>query len=129
MHSFKILFAIAVLLAVIIGAGTFINKSLEASSRQLEINIYRIEDAARNNEWEKAKAELESIKASWKKSQKSWAVIIDHAEIDNIENTVIRMAGFIESEDIPLTLGEAASLRQYIKHIPAKESFSLENIL
>ncbi|MCR4434875.1 MAG: DUF4363 family protein [Clostridiales bacterium] len=128
MYTGKVVTWVTVLLVLIIGSGIYMNKSLEQTSKRLESNIMQIEDAAKSNDWEKARQHLGSIKTSWGKSQKSWTMLIDHTEIDNIDDTLTRLEGFIDSENTPLTLGEAASLRQYVKHIPEKEAFNLRNI-
>lgn len=127
-HSIKF-FLIAVLLtAIIIGAAIFTRSYLKRSSEALEGHIINIEENTKSGNWDIVEEEVLKMNKIWSKTEFSWSILLDHIEIDNIDNTMSKMETFVESKDPTLTLSEAASLKQYIKHIPEKESFNIKNI-
>lgn len=128
MHSFKVITSIIVLLAVIIGASIFSSRILASSSEKLQQQISEIERNTSEGNWEKAEESITSVEKDWEKLEKTWAKLIDHMEIDQIDNTLSRLTKYIETQDKPLALAEAAALKKYIEHIPEKESLQLKNL-
>ena len=128
-HTLKIVISLAVLLAVIIAISVSTVSTLNAASKELDEHLSRIESSISANNWDKATQELSYIQGTWSKTEKTWAMLLDHFEIDNIDTTLSRLSKFIEAKSTPLSLGELAALRQYIEHIPEKESLKLKNIL
>lgn len=128
MHTFKVTASIAGLLAVIIAAGLCTVSFLRSSSEKLENHITVMESNIASGHWEKAGEELSSLEQLWDRTQKKWTVLLDHSEIDSIDTSLSRLSNFIASKSQPLSLGETAVLRQYIRHIPEKESFTLKNV-
>lgn len=129
MQPTKYIFLAGVLSIAIIGFGIYTGKSLKDTSRGFESQINRIETAASAGDWEKAKTELREIKFNLSKSTDRWSLLMDHLEIDNIENAVNRLESHIESRNASQALVESASLKYFITHIPERESFNLKNIL
>ena len=127
-HTYKMIIAI-VLLAVAIGAVSIYSfYMLNSSSSKMEKDILAIENSIRKKNWDSAGDNLEKMQKSWSKTKKMWAVMLDHAEIDNIDITLSKLSSYIEMKDLALALAETASLKQYIKHIPEKESANISNI-
>jgi len=129
MHSFKIITSIVVLLAVILGISMYSSRTLAATSRDLESRISEIEESTKAGNWVKAKEGIEAIEANWQQVEKSWSILLDHIEIDNIDISLSKISRYIESENTSLALAEVATLKMLITHIPEKESFRLTNIL
>jgi hypothetical protein len=72
----------------------------------------------------------EEIKEEWEKTKKVWSALIDHQELDNIEELVRRIEILVgEEEEEAELLSELNELRFYIEHVPIREEFALENIL
>lgn len=128
MHTAKVLLSISVLLVIIIGLSVFGANVLSNTSGKLERHISRIEGSTTSGDWDNATGYLDDIEKDWTKSEGIWSILIDHIEIDNIENSLTRMKKYIEVKDKALALGEIANLKQYVKHIPQKETFNLRNI-
>lgn len=119
--------AIVIVLAIIIG-GLFVSSSLNRTSARLETHILQMESRMRSNDWDAATESLVILKNDWDSVKGNWAMLIDHVEIDNIETTLSRLTEYISSHQSSMALAEASVLRQFVKHIPGKESFLLENI-
>ena len=128
-HFIKVILIVSLLMLTIILSGIFTNHVLSKDSKILEEHIVNMENYARDNNWIKAEEELEFINQYWNKIQKNWAMLQSHFEMDYIESALARVAEFVKSRELTLTLAESALLKQSIKHIPRKMAFTLENIL
>lgn len=127
--TIKVVTSIVILLLMVIGIGAYSLKILKSTSKKIENHINQVETYVKASEWEKVKGELSGIEKEWAGTEKVWAILLDHIEIDNIDTTLSRMTNYVELQEKTLTLNEAATLKQYIKHIPEKEAFTLKNIL
>ncbi|NLD47493.1 MAG: DUF4363 family protein [Clostridiaceae bacterium] len=101
---------------------------LSKNALDLEQQINEIESYTVNKDWSSAEESLSIIEENWNKVEKTWAVLLDHMEIDNIDISLIKMAEYIKTKDSALALAEISALKQYVKHIPEKESFNLKNL-
>lgn len=128
MYNLKILALPAILLVLVIGTSLFALNTLSKNALELEQQINEVESYTLNKDWINAEKSLSSIKEDWDRVEKTWAVLLDHMEIDNIEISLIKMAEYIKTKDYTLALAEISALKQYVKHIPEKESFSLKNL-
>lgn len=129
MYNLKILALSAILLVLVIGTSIFTLNTLSKNALELEQQINEIESYTINKDWSNAEKCLSSIKEDWDRVEKTWALLLDHMEIDNIEISLIKMAEYIKTKDYTLAMAEISTLKQYVKHIPEKEGFSLKNLL
>lgn len=128
MHTAKILASLVILCTVIFGAATFTARVLSNDAERLESYINKVEQSAKNGDWAAAENSLSSIEEEWPKVEKTWTVLLDHIEIDNIDTSLLRMSKYVETRNVSMALAEITALRQYIKHIPEKETLTLKNI-
>ncbi|HHW48411.1 MAG TPA: DUF4363 family protein [Clostridiaceae bacterium] len=126
--SVKIIAIILFLLAVIISSGIFMTNALSKSSKELGKKITEIEKYIQSEDWNKAMETLNSLKKDWEKTKSTWSMLIDHIEVDNIETSLTRVSKYVELRHAAYAMTEISVLKQYIDHIPEKESFTLENI-
>jgi len=127
-HSFKIIGAIAILTAIIIGISAYSINLLKTTSDNLVSYIEKIDNSAKAGDWDEAQEQFFKFTEYWLKVHEKWAILLDHAEIDNIDDSMAKLKKYIEVKDTSASVGEAAALMQYIKHIPEKEALSLVNI-
>lgn len=129
MHTLKVTISIFLILGIIILAGLISFHILDSSSRKIQNQLVEVEKNTAAGDWEKAKAALNSVNQNWEKTSKVWTALIDHIEIDNIDESLSKMEKYILVKDTSMALAELSTLKLFIKHIPDKESFNLENIL
>lgn len=125
----KTIIVITCLVLVIIISGLLSLYYLNVSAGRLEQNIGSASLSVTNNQWTEAADQLEDFEHIWEKTKFGWATMVDHFEIDNIDNSFTQAKKYVESQDYSSALAELETLRHYILHIPKKEGFSLENIL
>ena len=129
MHTAKFVTAIVVLIIVIAGSSIYVQSHMSNDAAVLEEAISKIERSVSSGDWQGAKTGLSELDTHWNKTKVIWAMLIDHAEIDNIESTLARMEAAVAQKDVKISLPEAAVLKQYIRHIPARETPGIRNIL
>lgn len=126
--STRAISSIIAILAIIIVSGILVVVFLESSSKELVNAMEGIEDGTKNEDWEKVKQDLSLVEDKWSKVKGKWSMLLDHIEVDNIETSLTKMATYVETQEKSLALAELSTLRQFVKHIPRKEAFGLENI-
>lgn len=128
-HSVKIITAVAVLTAFIAGTSLIAHRVLDKTSTDLLDSISGVESGTAASNWNSVEISLKQVKNKWSGVSGTWAMLIDHQEIDNIEVTLSRMEKFISARDTASALAETSALRNYIQHIPSREALSLKNVL
>ncbi len=127
-HTFKVILSIVILAALILGISAVSQRILTVTASDLEKELSRVEDSTVSNDWAAAENSLKDVNEKWSGIKNTWAVLIDHMEIDNIDITLTRVEKYILCKDTSSALAEASALMKYIKHIPLKESLNIENI-
>lgn len=124
----KTIIVVAILLIIIILSGSLTLYYLDRSAGELELAINSAGRSVTAKNWPAAELQLEKFEKKWTKTQYFWAMLVDHFEIDNIDDSYNKTKKYIESEDYSSALAELEALRHYILHIPKKEGFTFENI-
>lgn len=128
-HSVKVISAVAALTVFIVGASLIMQGVLTKTSTDLVASISGVEAGTEAGNWKSAEKDLEQVKNKWSRLSATWAMLIDHQEIDNIEVTLARMEKFVAERDKASALAETSALKNYVNHIPLRVSLSLKNVL
>lgn len=123
------LILLTALTAVIIISSVYVHHLLNKDALRLGKSVDGIIAGAQSGDWDKASESLDEVGSIWAGVKATWAALIDHQEIDNIDETMSRLRMFVKAEETSSSMAEAAALKGYISHIPARESLTLENIL
>ena len=108
----------------------FLQGYIENSSQKLSEKIDVVKVFVLTDQMELAKKNNRLLKEEWDSQKEKWEMIIDHIEIDNIEERVLNVEGLIEQDGMKVDIIAAIEVLQfYIEHIPEKEKFSLNNLL
>lgn len=109
---------------------SIINQSfLEKNTHELAIRLHQVEKAIRYKHWNEAEHGLATVQKKWRGIKPVWSLLLNHREIDAIDQALIRTIRAVQSRDDPTARVEHGSLTYFIKHIPKRERFSLVNIL
>lgn len=119
---------VAILFIVIIISGTITIHYLGKSAGSLEFSVNSAIESVTDRQWGYAEKQLENFNKNWDSTKYYWAMLVDHFEIDNIDDCFTKTKKYVESKDYSSSLAELEALKYYIKHIPEKEDFTLENI-
>ncbi len=124
----KPLIIIIALTVLLIAGGCLTLYALNSESERLNNSLSILEEDIENQNWEDAAKKLEEFHRKWDKTGLIWSMLVDHYEIDNIEMVLSQLISYVKTHDKNEALSKMSSLRTLIKHIPAKEAFSLQNI-
>lgn len=119
---------IIITLALILGAGYYTISEVSQSSDLLLSRSDLIRTDIENENWDIAWDNLKKFKTIWNDVKSVWTVLVNHTEIDNIDMALAKIEQYIKTKEKGLALGEISSLRLLLKHVPAKERVTLENI-
>lgn len=117
------------LVMIITISGILVPVSIAKNAVELETILLEVEASIRTGNWDSAENKLNDFNTLWKKTEIKWSMITDHFEIDNINEALSRLESYVKEKETVPALGEGAEARQYIRHIPEKESFLLKNVL
>ncbi len=90
--------------------------------------LSELDKAVKTENWNGAEKALKTLENNWGKSKIYWSVLINHSEVDNIEQSIERIKQYIRLNDPIETSAETAGLRRYFLHIPENEKLTIENI-
>lgn len=124
-----ILLFIFVIILIILASSYALNNYYQNFSESLSSKLNSLQNSIDNKNWGNAAFHFDKIKSEWDQNKNTWAMLIDHQEIDNIEISVVRLEKYIKSASFSEALSESSVLMMYIKHIPNKEVGNLVNIL
>lgn len=113
---------------LIVAGGCLTLYALSSESARLTDSLTELEHDIATQNWDAALKKLEEFHRKWDKVSSFWSMLIDHYEIDNIELVLSQLASYVKTQDKNEALAQMSSLRALIKHIPAKESFNLQNV-
>ncbi len=123
----KSFIAVIILSALMVVACLYARSLLSSSSLGLEATLFEIEKSITSSDWENTSAYSKKLEEGWSSAKGLWAALIDHQEIDNIDETLSRLKKYVQTKDTSAALAEVSVLVNYIGHIPKKEALSLEN--
>ncbi len=125
----KTIIIVIILLVIIILSGSLTLYYLNKSAEKLQSTVMEVSDSVSKKQWTSADEELRDFEDDWEKTKYFWAMLVDHFEIDNIDDAFNKSKKYVETQDESSALAELESLRHYILHIPRKEGFTMENVL
>jgi hypothetical protein len=128
-NNAKTVLVVVSLIVVIILSGSLTLYYLHRSSDELEKSIDDATILVESKKWDPADKLLNDFEVRWNTTKYTWSILLDHFEIDNIDNSYTKAKEYVKSKDLPSAMAELKALKQYIEHIPKKEGFSLKNIL
>lgn len=127
-NDIKILLLCIIVLLLIIVPGIMIKSYLQNTTSLFSSQINNTQEYIKRDNWKEANHTITSLSQKWEKTEDSWALLINHHEMDNISSNLMQVSAYIESKDKSAALAYLASLKHYIDHIPEMETLSLKNI-
>lgn len=125
----KIVVATIVILALLLGFGTYAYYYLDSTANELLVMAERIEKNVANEEWQQAESNFSKLHAEWERTITKWTILIDHIELDQINTSMSRTKQFMDTRDLSGFMSEMAELKLLIKHVPEKEALNMKNVL
>lgn len=118
------LYGLLIFLVLSLMVQSYLDQSADLLSRKLT----GVEPDLKSLNWDQTDNKLKSFTKDWEKTKLYWAVITNHKEMDLIEEALLKTTQAVSSESYTDALINLSVLRNFIKHIPEKERFSIVNI-
>ncbi|WP_418792008.1 DUF4363 family protein [Phosphitispora sp. TUW77] len=125
----KVVVSTIVILALLLGFGTYSYYYLDSTADELLSMAEQIEADVANDDWQQAGTNFSKLHAIWEKTITKWTILIDHVELDQINISMSRTKKFMDTRDISGFMSEMAQLKLLIKHIPETEALNIKNVL
>ncbi|NMA14712.1 MAG: DUF4363 family protein [Clostridia bacterium] len=119
---------IMLLLVVVLSFSVYMFKLTNDLSQDLFTSLEELKLAVEEGEWEKAAQDLQQLNKSWKKADAWWTPLMDHRELDNLDQTITRVSGFIQQRQQEEAFVEIGVSRRQVEKILERESLSMRNI-
>lgn len=121
-----IISAVAILLVLVTATVGLI--SLKKSCKKLADALDEIKETAIEKDREKAKELTNKTIELWSKEEKIISLLIDHREIDEIEQTIKSLSVFARQNDMKRLEEKSSVAAERVRHIIDKEKVSAENV-
>ena len=90
--------------------------------------ITAVQQALNKGDLRTALIGLRRLERRWAKTEKTWALVTDYQEMDQVRLTIDRADQYLSAGGAAEARAELASLRFLVEHIPLKESLSLGSL-
>lgn len=120
---------LALALAGFLTLGLISEGEMKNSARSMTILLRKAENELKAGRDKTALAYLRKFEDSWTKAEKTWALITDHHEMDQVHLAIDRADQFLSADSPANARAEISSLLFLVGHIPGKESFGIRSVL
>lgn len=117
-----------IVLVLIIGISVLGVFSLDSSCKKLSQSLDEINKAAIENDSEKASALTQKAIELWEKEEKTISLLIDHREVDEIEETIKSLPVYARQDNMEKLEEKSSIAAERVRHIRDKEKISAENV-
>lgn len=115
-------------LILIITIATLGVLSLDSSCKKLAEALDEIKQTAVTGDREKTMALAENILDIWDKEEKKISLLVNHEEIDEIEQTIKSLPVYARQDNMEKLEEKSSIAAERVRHIRDKEKLSPENI-
>ncbi|MDD4360058.1 MAG: DUF4363 family protein [Syntrophaceticus sp.] len=120
---------LVIIVVVLIGfGGYYVQWYLDSTASELVVQLEGVMETVKQEDWEGSDAAYAGFEENWETTRKNWALVIDHMEIDNIQEQLSRGKFYIEAEDADSAGAEIDAAIMFLEHIPDRERLTLHNI-
>ena len=79
--------------------------------------------------WPEASAGMEKLSKEWHHQKKVYAFFFSTLDMNETDYAIARAKAYVSTENLSLTSGELAQLKEQLKFLHANELITLENLL
>ncbi len=115
------------LLVALISCCFYTSHLLDKVARQLLSEVSALELLLNDKDWEGSLSLRDQLADLWEEHQKTWALILDHQELEKISDALVRLENRLRQQNHEEAEMELSSLGYLISHVPEKEKFTLQN--
>lgn len=118
---------ISLTLSIIVG-GIMSKNFLTSSSNQLLNTIAKMEQSLKQEDWTEYMRLAALLKVKWEKDEKTWSILMDHHEIENITLRIILVDYYGRQKVKKDAYENLTELQFWLGHMPKIEELEFKNI-
>lgn len=119
---------IIVLLVIVTTFSIYMYNLTSEISQDLLSNLNQLKQVVEKEQWDKAMLKLEELKKSWGRADAWWTPLMDHRELDHLDQTIVRIIGFVHQYRQGDSLVEIDVAVRLVERVRARESLNIKNI-
>ena len=123
---------ITAIIIIIVGGDIMMQTHLNKTADELINNLQDLKQktilAKETENRENIKKQINEIDEKWEKINKTWAEIVVHQELDNIQQSLTKAKSNIEEGGLEDALQEIETVLFFVEHVKQREKISLKNI-
>ncbi len=116
-------------LAILIFSGIWEINYLENSAMYLKGDIDSTMQAVNSNNFNNAKNNIKNVENTWDDMKFVWNIFVNHERIDDLEETMVELKAYVDSEDSEESIKSAQKLKRIVEQIVNKQMFTAEHVL
>lgn len=120
--------ALILLLLLLLGGGWGSYYVLKQGADSLAILAESLQDQVYREDWAAASETYAEIDRAWQNMSEYWPMLTHHQEMDRIEENLCKLEIYLQYEEADDAQAELQTLIMYVRHIPLKESLTLQNL-
>lgn len=98
------------------------------ATNKIENDLAGLYENVVKNNYNLARSNYLDIVKKWNEYKKSWAMLIEHQEIDKIDEELTKIKEYLFEQDKTLLLSEISLLKFYVSHVREIILLKIENI-
>ncbi len=123
---------ITAIIIIILGGDIMMQTHLNKTADELINNLQDLKQktilAKETENRENIKKQINEIDEKWEEINKTWAEIVVHQELDNIQQSLTKAKSNIEEGGLEDALQEIETALFFVEHVKQREKISLKNI-
>lgn len=125
----RVLLSVSVLVIITILLSVHGYNLIRSNTDDLLFDLGDLEIATKKNDWSKASSLDKKLNKNWSEANKILPVLIDHAELHDLETFIAKISILIELHEEERLLTEISAAKELLKNIPLQEKLTIRNIL
>ena len=112
---------------LLVGTGYGYWMVISSAEPLLEL-LVELQTAVRRENWDTAKEIVLSLEKHWEKVENIWTPLIDHSQVNELENSFTRLGELVRLESKDDALAELAVSKRLVRNVPNTEMVSFKNV-
>lgn len=125
----RVLLSVSVLVIITILLSVYGYNLILSNTEDLLSDLGDLEIATTKNDWSKASSLDIKLNKNWSEAQKFLPVVIDHAELHDLETFIAKISRSVKLHEKERLLTEISAVKELLKQIPLQEKLTIRNIL
>ncbi len=119
---------IIVLLAIILTFSIYMYNLTSDLSEDLSYDLEQLKQQVERENWDETALYLEKLNKNWDRADAWWTPLMDHREIDQIDQTIIRVIGFVHQHRKEDALLEITVAMKMVERVLEMEGVGIKSV-